>query len=292
VKSGTHSGFTIVEVMIVLAVSGLLLLGALVLVAGRQGESEFKVSANEFVSQLQETITNGINGQYPTNPYAVCTAGTNFPPQLSLNMSPTVQGSNSNCIFIGYVQHFYNNGTDSNQSYNTYPVVGRQCLVGSDVSTSCSSLTQPSDALPVLMAQGATINHSFNDTSVTNQTFENGISVGEMYTDGIPSQKTATIAYISDNLGTLSSLSATQQMGLYAMPSAAGNNLSTPFGNSLVDTIDGSAGLTTTVNTPVNEVDICLVSATSNESGLVKIFGNSGGQISVTLNVRETKTCP
>jgi prepilin-type N-terminal cleavage/methylation domain-containing protein len=47
-KLGAERGFTIIEVMIVLAVSGLILASAAALFSGKQSRTEFAVAANQF----------------------------------------------------------------------------------------------------------------------------------------------------------------------------------------------------------------------------------------------------
>ena len=57
-------GYTIIEVMIVLAVSGVMFIIAASFISGKQESTAFTEGANEFASQLQQTIAEVADGQY------------------------------------------------------------------------------------------------------------------------------------------------------------------------------------------------------------------------------------
>ena len=57
-------GFTIVETMIFLAVSGALVVVGLSAVYGTQGRSEFRVAVNDAQQQIDKVINNVSNGYY------------------------------------------------------------------------------------------------------------------------------------------------------------------------------------------------------------------------------------
>jgi prepilin-type N-terminal cleavage/methylation domain-containing protein len=168
-QSGAERGFTIIEVLLVLAVSGLILTSAAFLFNGKQATTEFDVAANQFQTQLQSTINDAGNGYNPTSSIGTytynftCTGqgnAVNGTPSFTENgiTSPgTGQGTNGGaqgCIFLGRVVQF-----SASSTVNIYTIVGDQYVWGSNPSTLATGIT---DASPILLA---------NATSPTNQPF-------------------------------------------------------------------------------------------------------------------------
>lgn len=109
-KGGSRPlGYTIIEVMIVLAVSGVMFLIAANFISGKQAKTAFAEGSNEFVSQIQTTIADVIDGQYPDDASLGCSAGG---VSVAFNASGT-QGSNAPCVFLGKFMHFNVGGVAS-----------------------------------------------------------------------------------------------------------------------------------------------------------------------------------
>lgn len=100
-------GYTIVEVMIVLAVSGVMFLIAANFIGGRQQSVSFTQGVNELASNIQNTIEEVSDGKYSdvdlscsfSYPSSAATAFVN-------GTGGSTQGQNTNCIFLGKVLHF------------------------------------------------------------------------------------------------------------------------------------------------------------------------------------------
>lgn len=92
-------GYTIVETMIFLGVSGVLFLSAMLLINGQQKRTEFSAQVREFDSKLQSVISNVASGYY-NNPGAV-TCEDQPGPTLKISPIPSTQGQNQDCTFIG-----------------------------------------------------------------------------------------------------------------------------------------------------------------------------------------------
>ncbi len=123
-RGGSNSrGYTIVESMIFLAVSGLMFVMAASFVSGKQAKSEFRHSMDEINSQVQQIINDVSNGFYPSTENFQCTAGATGAP--SIVGGTNVQGSNLGCTFIGKVIQFGVHGTNRS-GYNVYSIAGRQ----------------------------------------------------------------------------------------------------------------------------------------------------------------------
>lgn len=117
-------GYTIVEVMIFLAISGFMFILAASFISGKQAKSEFKQGMNDINNNIRQVINDVSNGYYPSSGDFACSAGASgvptFPPT-----SPNELGANKGCTFIGKVMQF-GVGSTSSTTYNTYSIVGRQ----------------------------------------------------------------------------------------------------------------------------------------------------------------------
>lgn len=108
-------GYTIVETMIVLAVSGVMFLMAATFVNGKQAKTAFNTGVNEFASRLRDTIEQVNDGQY-SDIYLSC----DNTGRASVAASGS-QGTNNNCVFLGKMWHLTDAGSDH---YEVFSVVG------------------------------------------------------------------------------------------------------------------------------------------------------------------------
>lgn len=110
-RAPVSAGFTIVETMIVLAVTGLLFVSISGGFSGRRSNAEYKTSSSDARSRVQQIISEVQNGYFPATEDFVCTdAGAAAP----LNISTIVgrgQGQNEECVFLGKAITF-NDPTD------------------------------------------------------------------------------------------------------------------------------------------------------------------------------------
>lgn len=117
------AGYTILEVMIFLAVSGVLF----ALVFPTVGNSQDKVKFTQSVQDLQNKINDILNdvstGYFP-NSDATCTiANSTAPPVITPGGS--VQGTSQGCVFLGKVLSF-SNVAANNPDMNIFTIVGRK----------------------------------------------------------------------------------------------------------------------------------------------------------------------
>lgn len=119
------SGYTIIEVMIFLAVSGFMFITAASFVNGKQAEAEFRQSMNETNTQVLTIINDVANGYYPSNNDISCSApDTPNPPVITTGA--VAQGGNRGCVFMGKIILFSPNNDPF--KYRIYTVVGRQAV--------------------------------------------------------------------------------------------------------------------------------------------------------------------
>jgi type II secretory pathway pseudopilin PulG len=275
-------GFTIIEIMIVLGVSGFILLGAITYVGGQQNNTEFYQSIDEAQLQIQSTINNVIDGYYPGLGNFTCTPSSNG---LSINNNTqTQQGQNLGCIFLGKAIQFGMTGNDGNQNTDTYTIVGSQCSAGGNCSSIGSETYSGSlqQALPTILrtTSGAV------DTTVSN-TLEYGLYVSAMCVNVYPcgaSASTGIVAFTQSLTGNDNDniITGPQQIQLWTINGTSLNQTET----QVIGNVDAAANW----NTAVNSVYVCFSSATTSNSGLITI-GYNNDQLGANLKIYNGATC-
>lgn len=132
-EGGWSRGYTIVETMIFLAVSGAMFVSAMALVNGRQARTEFTTTVRNFEAVLAD-IANDVSNGYYTNAtenakQLSCSAtSTNIdninPPVIITSTTTNKQGTNTGCLFIGKAVQFGAEG--DKERFTTLTLVGRQ----------------------------------------------------------------------------------------------------------------------------------------------------------------------
>lgn len=104
-------GYTIIEVLIVLAVSGMMFVIAVNFINGKQAKAAFTQGTNELASQIQNTIEQVSNGQFSDIPLNCTFNGSS----TIVNSGIRPPGTNSTCIFLGKMLRF----TEDGETYET-----------------------------------------------------------------------------------------------------------------------------------------------------------------------------
>lgn len=138
-------GYTIIEVMIVLLITGVLLTSVGGTLRGRQQQSQFTAGVREFEANLNTEINEVASGQYPGNGNWKCEATGSG---VRWTESPSEQGTNIGCTFLGKVFHPYTNGT-----YDIYniaalrqnPIDGREVKNLTEAKPSIVAKNTPTD---------------------------------------------------------------------------------------------------------------------------------------------------
>ena len=130
-------GFTIVETMIFLAVSGALLFSAMSLMSGSQGRAQFNDALNDVQQQIDIAASDLSTGYYGGSETVSCTApgGVITINQESLNSE---RGANQSCQFIGRLITF---PSDIN-AMDIQSIVGLTKSAGQDVTSLSSAKPQ------------------------------------------------------------------------------------------------------------------------------------------------------
>lgn len=272
-KGGQRArGFTIIETLVVLAVTGGLFAAVALSISGRQGKTQFEQGINEIRAQIEQVINDVSIGYYPNSNNFRCQAGA-FGPVLSAGA--TEQGENSGCIFLGRVIQFGITGTDP-EEYRVFTLAGLQRdSSGAEVSTYVQ-------ARPKVVAPNAT-DASIPDSSTTGR-LQYGLTVCK--TPATCNQSNVGAIAIVNSLDHFTSngtQSGSQQLKIIPVAGSAvgvsSANAATTINNNFASSAEASSG-----------IRFCFISGSSDQSGLITI-GNANKELSVTLSIRGNKSC-
>jgi prepilin-type N-terminal cleavage/methylation domain-containing protein len=167
-------GYTIIEVMIVLAVSSLMFLIAASFINGKQARTAFTQGVNTMASNLQTMIEDISNGHYSDVSFS-CTnpAGTS----LHLTGGGAGQGTNPDCVFLGKVVHFAvknpSNPSTPERYYEVFSLAGAR--TDKTVSPNIPQ-TNPLNALATPICVPGSCNGTYPDFT-TQATIPQGLSI-------------------------------------------------------------------------------------------------------------------
>jgi Tfp pilus assembly protein PilE len=152
-------GYTIIEVMIFLAVSGALFGAAMSLVSGQQERVRFSQGMRDIDSKIQDVINDVSTGYFPTSKNIKCT-NNNASQQLVIAAAAPAAangdvGQNKDCILLGKVLHF--SPGNKKELMNIYSVVGlrggnSQAYAGGE--TFVQQIEKLRDAKPTALING------------------------------------------------------------------------------------------------------------------------------------------
>jgi type II secretory pathway pseudopilin PulG len=285
------TGFTIIETLVVLAVSGALLLSAMLLINGRQNKTEFMVAINNLQQQLQLVINQTASGYYPNNGNVQCTGRPGNAPTLTALVG-TDLGTNGSCAFVGNVLRFgYGNGADSSTTFTLFPLAGNRLK---DADTEVQTLAE---AHPVAIAPVSPTSTVPNSSAVYR--LESGLNFvgGRTGTTGTFSPGTVGLAVVSSFAGYTGQRldSKSGQFSLYGFCNTTIWNetaASTPYdvAKSINDSGGAACGGAGNAGyTPLTQYNLCFASGGTNQSGLITL-GTTGG-LAVSVQIKDGVKC-
>ncbi len=283
VRRGPHRfGFTIVEVMIVLAVTGILFISAAALISGKQNQTEFDQAIRQVQSQIQQVINEVATGYYPNMGNIKCNGGGGSV-VLSAG-SGTGQGANAGCIFLGKALQFQVASTDPEQ-FNVFSIAGLQ--QGGSGGTESTNLTE---AKPKVIAPSST-EAGLPDATV-NDRLQNRLTTYRMwYNNGAGDKPIGVLAFTLSLASYGASGAITSGAQQVQVVPVDDNNNNSALGKSKTEAVDAiNSSLTSSPVNPSNGVFVCFASGTTNQSGLITI-GNNNRQLSVRLTIKSNTTC-
>lgn len=281
-RLASSRGYTIIEVMIFLAVSGFMFILAAVFINGKQAQVVYQQSMQAAGATLTNVINNVANGEYqPLPDNVMCVVSGSGTPQFQVNNGDqSSQGSNGGCLFMGKVLQF---GTSSDlTNYKTYTVAGRQFAAG---NSNLEPVQTFANAMP-LVAEGS--NPQFDLTE--SDALEQGLNFDSAYE--------CDVTCSGSNLTQIGGVGFFGSFGSYSA-SAAGSQssgaqtvsiLAMPVTSDMANTID-HLNTTGDNNALTSQQYIVLCFKLGNKPGSVQIGGQNGQQTSVSVNFNKQAPC-
>jgi prepilin-type N-terminal cleavage/methylation domain-containing protein len=252
----SRNGFTIVETMIVLAITGILFVSVVTVMSGRQGKAQFQQSINAVKTEIEQIITEVQTGYYPNPRNFNCTIGPSGAPVITGSTSANEQGSNMGCVFMGKtIQFLVTDG--GSERYAIYPLAGLQTAT----SFAATQVKAVGHATETKMLQ-----YGIQPSWVQPAT---GSRVGALsFVTSFESSPAST------------EVRGSQSIQIRPVPSSSLNNMTVNNAQAIIDANAAAGSL-------VNGAKICYQSGTTSQHGIVSISG--GGTVSLKIN---SGSCP
>ena len=286
------SGFTIVEIMIFLAVSGLLFTMALLQMQGNQEKTEFSIGLGTITTELQSDISDVATGNYKIPDASMnCSESSSGGRAILQPSGGPGLGANPLCIIIGEAITFIPpTSSNNNYQYSVLPIIGYNYKNGE------TSTTNPDLLVSTNLEQSEPVTEPWLATFTQ---LPYGISVASMkYKDRTGTKSFNVLGVLTDYNGYASGTDLLKSNSQYVRLAPIVGSLTTPpsvantvyLVNHLTDYCGTAndtcqAGPTPTYSAPIDPsggVLICLNSGTTNESALINIGGNNSGSLIAT----------
>ena len=297
-SSTKKNGFTLIEVMIFIAISGMLFIFGLANLINTQQKDQFNIALNSIKNQIQVYLNNAANGNYqlPSNYY--CEAGgSNSRLTITTSNSPP----SSACSFLGLGFYLTKNNGSSNDEIQIVPIFGYTLKQGQSINSSSTPFsTSLSDSLPISdirlvnsyqIPSSISVDHvSYNENAVT------------------PIQISVFLILTNFNQYSSSSLlnSGSQIAGIIPIrPVATSLSQAVSYINQITDSCGASVNnvacrisnnvIISNSNTPMNPqsgVTICLDNTSVNESAAITIGAtNSSSNTNIYSQLFNRRGC-
>lgn len=265
--------FTIVEVMIVLAVSSALLISAIAVISGQQQKTQFSQAIRDIESQIRDTINDVAHGFYHNPGNFICTSTGGGP---LLTAGTNNQGTNKDCIFIGRIIQFALSGSNG-EAFNIYNLIGQRQVNG---ATGARDVTNLNEAQPTALAPSSSSGANFPDAT-EEKTLSYGLKASTMqYISGSVSTDIGAVGFVSSlaNFEGGNILSGTQSISLMPIAGTA-LDMTAPAAVDAINNLNN--------NSPVNPdggVSICFQSGGTDQKGVI-VIGSNGRELSTNLTI-------
>jgi type II secretory pathway pseudopilin PulG len=159
-RQAADGGFTIVETLIVLAVTTVLFISAAAFISGRQARTEFAVGIRQVRQQIEQVINETSSGYYPNAGNIKCELSPLRPLKIT-NVGGTSQGTNGDCIFIGKTV-VAGALSGKPKDLTVYSIAGRR------LDTTGAEVTNLLSAWPTALSPGSTNAHNLGAPDTSN----------------------------------------------------------------------------------------------------------------------------
>ncbi len=280
----SQGGFSVIEVLIVLAITGALFVSAAILIAGKQNQTAFGQAMRQVQSQIQQALNDVATGYFPDSNSFRCTAGAT--PVLSLMAS--AQGANSGCIFLGKAIQFKVSATDPEQ-FAVYTVTGLQNVGACATEAACLASAKPMVIAPSNPSHPA---GGYPDISV-DERLQNGLSVSRVwYRNGAGDIDVGAIVFANSLTQSGASgklVSGTGRVNIIALDGTTLSNTKLNMAEAMNS--DGGNKIANGTINPTGGVFVCFASGGTQDYGIVQI-GGEGRDLAITLTLKDNTGAP
>lgn len=269
-----RGGYTIIEVMIVLAVSAALLGSSVTLINQQNRRTAFNQTVRDLELKIQDILNDVDTGFYPTNNNFSCIASSTAGTAPTITANPNEQGKNEGCIFIGKALHFAP-ALDSDSLINIYTVVGRK----NTGSLSSSTVTDMVSAKPIAI-------YGQENTAYDTYNLSNALRVSRVYFPNSGGVNTWGIGILSSFGGSTSSESGNVNVLLSNIPNMTNREAPNTFDSAGVQRLSNSD-----VGTANNGVVICLQEGTNGRKAAI-LIGQGAQRLGVETEIDNVPSGP
>lgn len=287
----SKSGFTIVETMIFLAISGVTFVMAVTILGNQQRKTQFDQSVTYMESTMNDISNDTSTGVFPEISGVRCTTSGGAG-DIQFRDDPTANpGENNECVFVGNVVQLFD-ANESDEKYFVHTLVGKN-----DPTSNSFSDTDPvplystnliagdsnfgeSGTVEFSLPWGTTIKRAFYKDSTNNTIYVRGV------------------AYVYSNFGSKildkTFTSGSASVGLYAAVASSNPQIMTNSVLSKSDFRDSISSQATSGNPTIyvavpDKISICL-EGVDGKKAMVDI-GSESGTVSARTNFDVAAEC-
>ncbi len=286
-------GYTIVEVMIFLAISSAILVSALLLVGGQQQKTQFTQSLRDIDSHIRDVMNDVSAGIYSNTGNFQCLAdNAGSAPVISAGADK--QGANVSCIYIGKVLQF--GPASSPEDFNVFSVAGRQFRGAPIASKLVSDITEskpvpiaPNIAHLAMIGPGLdATDYNKLDYGLTIKDNSDGAHPGLSYDNGSGPQAIGAFGFFSNFVtypdGSASPESGRQFTDIWVIPASAYGDDARNVADDIIDIGGLSSSAATSFKNPAKGITLCFLSSGTSQYGKITI-GDNNQRLATTLSV-------
>lgn len=278
-KQYRMSGFTIVETMIVMAVTGIMFISVVLLINGKQQRAQFQFAVKDVQTQIRQIITETTAGYNQLGNNTCSSFGGK--PKLATGTTDTL-GTNASCVFLGKTIIF----SQDKESFLVAPVIGLRQPITTDFQGVFAADLNSSK--PILST----------DTIASQKMLQFGLTPVAMYVGDDLAQKVGSVSFVLTpgvkDISPGSQGTTSQNLNIVAVTSGSSLANSIDAERSAVETAmqNGIVSSRDYINSTDDKVkvSICFNSGTTNQSLLLTI-GNGGNGIGLGSKIYGVQNC-
>ena len=273
------SGFTIVETMIVMAVTGIMFISVVLLINGKQQRAQFQFAVKDVQTQIRQIMTETTAGYNQLGNNTCSSFGGK--PKLATGTTDTL-GTNASCVFLGKTIIF----SQDKESFLVAPVIGLRQPITTDFQGVFAADLNSSK--PILST----------DTIASQMMLQFGLTPVAMYVGDDLTQKVGSVSFVLTpgvkDISPGSQGTTSQNLNIVAVTSGSSLANSIDAERSAVETAmqNGTVSGRDYINSTDDKVSvsICFNSGTTNQSLLLTI-GNGGNGIGLGSKIFGVQNC-